>query len=123
MTPYPLSALHASTIKGFGEKWQKFDQAERPESDGRAQFESYFAHFRWGLVGPASIDFNMGCGSGRSTKRLTPRVAMTSLITAMVYWPLARLCKLLAIRETTGFGTVCRTHKPPHWRVCVVRNG
>jgi SAM-dependent methyltransferase len=62
------------TVKGFGEEWEAFDQSELPEAEALQHFDSYFAPFRWDLVGSASVGFDMGCGSGRWAKLLAPRV-------------------------------------------------
>jgi SAM-dependent methyltransferase len=74
MNSTPPENLHVLTVQGFGEEWQSFDQTGLPESEALAYFESYFAPFRWDLVGPASTGFDMGCGSGRWAKLLAPRV-------------------------------------------------
>ena len=74
MSAQPQPNLDKLTVQGFGEEWHAFDQTELPEAEAQAHFDAYFAPFRWDLVGPQSMGFDMGCGSGRWAKRLAPHV-------------------------------------------------
>jgi ubiquinone/menaquinone biosynthesis C-methylase UbiE len=61
-------------IAGFGDEWGRFDQSRLAERERRELFDAYFAIFPWERVGPASVGFDLGCGSGRWAALVAPRV-------------------------------------------------
>lgn len=66
----------ASTVAGFGDEWQRFDQRALMENtaEHRALFESYFAVFPWERLPPSAVGFDLGCGTGRWAALVAPRV-------------------------------------------------
>lgn len=70
----PVPNIDAKTVDGFGVEWQRFDQSELPQHELGAYFESYFDLFPWQDLPPASVGFDVGCGSGRWAKRVAERV-------------------------------------------------
>jgi ubiquinone/menaquinone biosynthesis C-methylase UbiE len=62
------------TIEGFGDEWNRFDQAGMSKEDSVEIFESYFSVFPWNDLPNDAIGFDLGCGSGRWAKWVAPRV-------------------------------------------------
>ena len=63
-----------ATVKSFGDDWSRFDQSELPPAEAKRIFDEYFAVFPWSKLSNASTGFDMGCGSGRWAKLMSPRV-------------------------------------------------
>ena len=63
-----------AVVKGFGEEWAAFDQADLPARDLRLQFERYFHLFPWDQLPANPVGFDLGCGSGRWAGCVSPRV-------------------------------------------------
>lgn len=74
--------IDEKTVDGFGREWSAFDQRGAEDEELRLQFDRYFSVFRWDLVGPTSVGFDMGCGSGRWAKLLAPRIGHLHCIDA-----------------------------------------
>jgi ubiquinone/menaquinone biosynthesis C-methylase UbiE len=72
--------IDLKTVQSFGDEWSKFDQSVLSLAEHQALFNSYFHIFPWGEVGPSSVGFDMGCGSGRWAKLVAPRVGHLSCI-------------------------------------------
>lgn len=66
--------VHAQTVKGFGEEWERFDQSKLPPDEHRRLFEAYFGIFPWDNLKSDAEGFDMGCGSGRWAQLVAPRV-------------------------------------------------
>ncbi len=66
----------ASTVSGFGDEWQRFDQRALMEntSEHRVLFESYFSIFPWEKLPQSAVGFDLGCGTGRWAALVAPRV-------------------------------------------------
>jgi SAM-dependent methyltransferase len=62
------------TVEGFGDEWTRFDQAVMSEEDAHRLFESYFSIFPWDILPKDAVGFDLGCGSGRWAKLVSPRV-------------------------------------------------
>jgi SAM-dependent methyltransferase len=69
-----------STVDGFGDEWERFDQSELTDSERNIIFEHYFNIFPWELLSANSVGFDMGCGSGRWAKLVAPRVGILHCI-------------------------------------------
>jgi ubiquinone/menaquinone biosynthesis C-methylase UbiE len=66
--------LDKSTVDGFGDEWQRFDQSDLDAEEAQRLFELYFEVFPWDVLPPAATGFDLGCGSGRWAKWVAPRV-------------------------------------------------
>ncbi len=67
--------LHAATVKGFGDEWNRLDQTGIPTDEYHSLFHRYFSIFPWDALPPHAVGFDLGCGSGRWAKLVAPRVA------------------------------------------------
>src|SRR5262249_33613244 len=69
---------------GFGHEWSTFSQGETELStaDREAIFASYFHIFPWGDLPPEAIGMDVGCGSGRWSVMVAPRVGHLHLLDA-----------------------------------------
>jgi len=66
--------IDVNTVKSFGDEWSRFDQSELSAADADRIFEEYFSCFPWDILPKDAIGFDMGCGSGRWSRLLAPRV-------------------------------------------------
>lgn len=62
------------TVEGFGDEWTRFDQMEMSKKDVTQLFESYFSIFPWETLPKDAVGFDLGCGSGRWAKLVSPLV-------------------------------------------------
>jgi SAM-dependent methyltransferase len=60
--------------KDFGREWSQYDQSDVPERDLSDQFNAYFAIFPWAHLPEKAKGFDLGCGSGRWARMVSPRV-------------------------------------------------
>ena len=72
-----------NVARGFGKEWSTFRQGE--ENLSRPQratiFENYFRIFPWSLLPPGGgIGIDIGCGTGRWSTMVAPRVAHLHLL-------------------------------------------
>jgi ubiquinone/menaquinone biosynthesis C-methylase UbiE len=65
---------HKNTVEGFGDEWERYDQAALSQDELKLLFERYFSIFPWERLNTSSIGFDMGCGSGRWAQLVAPRV-------------------------------------------------
>jgi ubiquinone/menaquinone biosynthesis C-methylase UbiE len=70
------------TVEGFGEEWEKFDQAGLNAEELADGFDNYFGIFPWDDLSEDAQGFDMGCGSGRWAKLVAPRVGRLYCIDA-----------------------------------------
>ena len=63
-----------TTIEGFGDEWERFDQSALSLEESFMMFEGYFSIFPWEILKPDAVGFDLGCGSGRWAKLVAPRV-------------------------------------------------
>lgn len=70
------------TVAGFGEEWSHYDQGEQIDSELEGIFEQYFRIFPWSALPPDSQGFDLGCGSGRWARLVSPRVGHLHCIDA-----------------------------------------
>ena len=54
-----------STVAGFGDEWERFDQSPLLPEERQKIFDSYFSVFPWKKLTIDSVGFDLGCGSGR----------------------------------------------------------
>jgi SAM-dependent methyltransferase len=69
---------------GFGHEWSTFRQskAEFTSADREAIFQSYFYIFPWNELPPDPVGIDVGCGSGRWSVMVAPRVGHLHLLDA-----------------------------------------
>jgi ubiquinone/menaquinone biosynthesis C-methylase UbiE len=69
---------------GFGHEWSTFRQSETDFSsaDREAIFQSYFDIFPWNELPPNSVGIDVGCGSGRWSVMVAPKVGHLHLLDA-----------------------------------------
>jgi SAM-dependent methyltransferase len=69
---------------GFGHEWSTFRQSEGELSsaDRSAIFQSYFHIFPWNELPPIPVGIDVGCGSGRWSAMLAPKVGHLHLLDA-----------------------------------------
>jgi SAM-dependent methyltransferase len=69
---------------GFGHEWSTFSQSgtEFSTADREAIFQSYFYIFPWDELPPDAIGIDVGCGSGRWSVMVAPRVGHLHLLDA-----------------------------------------
>ena len=69
---------------GFGHEWSTFRQSESELSsaDREAIFQSYFHIFPWNELPPDPVGIDVGCGSGRWSAMVAPRVGHLHLLDA-----------------------------------------
>ena len=66
--------IDREVVEGFGDEWSRFDQSGLSQKDQENIFESYFSVFPWQALPENAVGFDLGCGSGRWTILVTPRV-------------------------------------------------
>src|SRR6185437_7420029 len=69
---------------GFGHEWSSFRQSEEElsASDRKAIFDCYFHIFPWDSLPPDSVGIDVGCGSGRWSALVAPKVGHLHLLDA-----------------------------------------
>jgi SAM-dependent methyltransferase len=76
--------LDSEVAAGFGREWSTFKQskAELSASDRQAIFDSYFRIFPWDELPSNPVGLDVGCGSGRWSTMVAPRVGHLHLLDA-----------------------------------------
>lgn len=74
--------IDLSTVKGFGDEWNRFDQASLSSHELQEQFNQFFKVFPLDSLPRDAVGFDLGCGSGRWVKCLAPRVGCVHCIDA-----------------------------------------
>jgi SAM-dependent methyltransferase len=72
--------IDPSTVLGFGDEWERFDQADLDEQELDVLFTRYFSIFPWSILKDDAVGFDMGCGSGRWAKLVAPRIGVLHCI-------------------------------------------
>jgi SAM-dependent methyltransferase len=62
------------TVASFGDEWSRFDQKGMAENEALKVFEEYFSIFPWSELPKNAMGFDMGCGSGRWSRWVAPKV-------------------------------------------------
>lgn len=76
--------VDTAVAAGFGHEWSTFQQSETEFSpeDRLAIFNSYFDIFPWDRLPANSVGMDVGCGSGRWSTMVAPRVGHLHLLDA-----------------------------------------
>ena len=61
-------------VEEFGNEWSEFDQSDLTEDELILIFNDYFSVFPWENISKSSVGFDLGCGSGRWAKFVSPKV-------------------------------------------------
>ena len=69
-----MKNIDLKTVESFGEEWIRYDQSGMEEMETVKLFESYFSIFPWSKLPKLAKGFDMGCGSGRWAKFVSPKV-------------------------------------------------
>jgi SAM-dependent methyltransferase len=69
-------------VAGFGHEWSTFRQSENEFTDREAIFQSYFQIFPWSELPADPIGMDVGCGSGRWSVMVAPKVGHLHLLDA-----------------------------------------
>lgn len=77
-----MSNLDHSTVVGFGEQWQIYDQSGLSPEERIEHFERYFRLFPWAMLPVDAQGFDLGCGSGRWASVVASRVGKLHCIDA-----------------------------------------
>lgn len=96
--------LDSDVADGFGHEWSTFQQgeAELSTADRQALFDSYFGIFPWSELPRDSVGIDVGCGSGRWSTMVAPRVGHLHLLDASTH-ALAVARQNLASAPNTSF--------------------
>lgn len=81
----PQRNVDTAVARGFGEEWSAFpqDDGSLGRSERQAIFDSYFAIFPWDSLPPdGGVGMDVGCGSGRWSMLVAPRVRHLHLLDA-----------------------------------------
>jgi SAM-dependent methyltransferase len=84
------------TVASFGDEWSRFNQSGMTEQEARKAFEEYFAVFPWAEIPARAEGFDMGCGSGRWARFVSPRVGKLHCIDPSAALDVAR-CNLAGL--------------------------
>src|SRR5260370_24801369 len=76
--------IDSDVAAGFGHEWSTFRQGENELSaiDREAIFQSYFRIFPWDDLRPDPVGIDGGCGSGRWSVMVAPKVGHLHLLDA-----------------------------------------
>ena len=80
----PTKNIDPNVTAGFGHEWSTFRQSECEFSpdDRAAIFRSYFHIFPWSQLPPDPVGIDVGCGSGRWSAIVAPKVGHLHLLDA-----------------------------------------
>lgn len=76
------SNFDSTTMDEFGDEWSRFIQESLSPATLEQIFEDYFRIFPWQIIPPSAVGTDIGCGSGRWARVVTPRVRLLHLIDA-----------------------------------------
>ena len=69
-----IENIDHKVVEEFGNEWNEFDQSELSEEELNSIFNDYFRVFPWEKISKSSQGFDLGCGSGRWAKFVSPKV-------------------------------------------------
>ena len=82
--------IDPKTVDSFGDEWSRFDQSGMTTEEAQKAFLDYFAVFPWDSLPSKAEGFDMGCGSGRWARLVSPRVGLLHCIDPSVAIDVAR---------------------------------
>jgi SAM-dependent methyltransferase len=74
--------LDTKTINSFGEEWHYYNHINLDDGFIEKYFNDYFAIFPWDLISKNAVGFDLGCGSGRWSRFVAPKVGTLHCIDA-----------------------------------------
>jgi ubiquinone/menaquinone biosynthesis C-methylase UbiE len=84
------SNIDHDVVEGFGDEWLRFDQTEMTDEDTLRWFNAYFSVFPFERLPKNAVGFDLGCGSGRWSKMVAPRVGTLHCIDPSIAIDVAR---------------------------------
>ena len=66
--------INKKIIDDFGYEWTQLNQSKLPPEEQKKLFDRYFSIFPWNCISKTSIGFDLGCGSGRWSALMAPKV-------------------------------------------------
>ena len=75
-----MKKIDKEVISGFGDEWSRFDQSDVSKVELENIFNNYFSVFPWNELPENSVGFDLGCGSGRWAKFVSPKVGLLHCI-------------------------------------------
>jgi SAM-dependent methyltransferase len=75
-----LRNIDTKVVNDFGREWSQFDQSVVAPAELQKLFEDYFRVFPWEGLPESPMGFDLGCGSGRWAKIVSPRVSQLHCI-------------------------------------------
>jgi len=69
-----MKNIDHQTVESFGDEWSRFDQSLMTNEEALERFGEYFSIFPWSELAPDAEGFDMGCGSGRWSRLVAPKV-------------------------------------------------
>jgi ubiquinone/menaquinone biosynthesis C-methylase UbiE len=75
-----IENVDKQVVAGFGDEWSRFDQSELSAEELQRMFDNYFNVFPWENLGDDAVGFDLGCGSGRWAKLVSPKVGRLHLV-------------------------------------------
>lgn len=79
-----MKNVDTAVAAGFGREWSSFSQGEQELSASERQklFDDYFHIFPWDHLPDGAVGIDVGCGSGRWSMMVAPRVGSLHLLDA-----------------------------------------
>ncbi len=77
-----MDNIDSRSVQGFGEEWRRYDQSDLSEDELNRIFEDYFHLVPWGNFGADLVAADLGCGSGRWARFVSPKVGCLHLVDA-----------------------------------------
>jgi SAM-dependent methyltransferase len=69
-----MKNIDKKTVASFGDEWSRFDQTGMSNDEAYMVFKEYFSVFPWDALPSDAEGFDMGCGSGRWARWVSPKV-------------------------------------------------
>lgn len=75
-----MDNVDQKTVAGFGDEWSRFPQDALDAQELQELWDKYFSIFPWSSLPESPVGADFGCGSGRWSKLVAPRVGTLHLI-------------------------------------------
>ncbi len=72
--------IDVKVVESFGDEWSRFDQSQLCDKDFTEIFANYFAIFPWDTLPQNAVGLDLGCGSGRWARAVSPKVGILHCI-------------------------------------------